>query len=127
LSQFLNSFRILTHKASCISVVKRQKRHVLRLKQHAPTQFFSLQQMHVFPSFVFAPRWRKRSFSRWCEKLLSENDAPSEAHSPYVAKGYGSCPDLVLVAKSKMMLILSLNSLNCKHENRLRHQYQEWP
>ncbi len=31
-------------------------------------------------------------------------------------------PLLVLVAKSKMMLILSWNALNCKRENRLRHQ-----
>jgi len=31
-----------------------------------------------------------------------------------------------LVAKSKMMLILSVNTLNCKPESRLRHQYQEW-
>ena len=31
---------------------------------------------------------------------------------------------LILVAKSKMMLILSLHTLNCKRENRLRHQYQ---
>ena len=31
---------------------------------------------------------------------------------------------LILVAKSKMPLILSLNSLGLKRENRLRHQYQ---
>src|SRR5439155_7297660 len=30
---------------------------------------------------------------------------------------------LLLVAKPKMMLILSLNSLKCKRENRLSHQY----
>ena len=58
------TFRILTHKASCISVVKRRKQHALRWKQHTLTQFFSLPFMHVFPSFVFVPRWRKRSFSR---------------------------------------------------------------
>ena len=36
----------------------------------------------------------------------------------------GLSVNLILVAKSKMMLILSLHMLNCKRENRLRHQYQ---
>ncbi len=34
---------------------------------------------------------------------------------------------VILVAKSKMLLILSVNVRNPERENRLRHQYQEWP
>jgi tRNA uridine 5-carbamoylmethylation protein Kti12 len=33
---------------------------------------------------------------------------------------------LILVAKSTMMLILSLKSLKARHENRLGHQYLVW-
>ncbi len=32
----------------------------------------------------------------------------------------------ILVAKSKLVLIVSLNSLDPKRENRLRHQYLKW-
>src|SRR6266566_2038261 len=36
-------------------------------------------------------------------------------------------PKRILVAKSKTTLTLSLKLLNARRENRLRHQYQEWP
>src|SRR6266487_2084927 len=35
-------------------------------------------------------------------------------------------PNMILVAKSKAVLILSLNTLDSKCENRLRHQYLIW-
>ena len=39
-----------------------------------------------------------------------------------VPRSHGS-----LVAKSKMMLILSLNALNCKRDNRLHHKCEDDP
>jgi hypothetical protein len=36
-------------------------------------------------------------------------------------------PEVVLVAKSKAMLTLSLKLLDARRENRLRHQYLKWP
>src|SRR2546423_3303380 len=88
----------------------------LQLRRKVPTQ-----QDILAPSFKVAVSLTEDEALALAAELLSVV-ASRRGFQPES----GSCPLLILVAKSKMMLILSLNSLNYKRENRLRHQYHSW-
>jgi len=52
--------------------------------------------MHVFSSRGFTRKRCKHSFFRWCENLLAEDDAASQAESLHLTKRYTAGNDLFL-------------------------------